>query len=237
MRESNFPMVRDINYRLPMGNGFFRVKFFLAERAFTAPGLRQLDLTIEGTRLAELVDVFDEVGFEAAFERGFDIEVTDGLLNIDIHAAPNQRALVAALEIETLGPGHFEQECFNDPNSTGVMSSVSFVGNTSVGDDDLEFSVGPLAPSSFGFFIQAELSGVGNLPAGGVLCVSQPFFRLPAEQADADGFLRHELQIQNPNTPAQQILAGSTWRFQAWHRDTTPNGYGLSNALKLVFTP
>lgn len=237
MRESDFPMTRDINYRLGMGNGFYRVRFFLAERSFMSPGQRILDLTIEDTRVAEGVDVVAEVGFSTVLERGFDVEVTDGLLNIDIHAAPNQRAIIGALEIERLGPDHFASECSNGPNSTGSPSLVSFVGNTSIGDDDLTLAVGPLAPFSFGFFIQAELGGAGNLPNGGTLCVTQPFFRLPAEQAGSDGMMRHELQIQNPPSPAQQILAGSTWRFQAWHRDTTSNGYGLSNALKLVFTP
>ncbi|QDV09879.1 N-acetylneuraminate epimerase [Planctomycetes bacterium Poly30] len=235
MREGNFPLYRDVNYRLPMGNGFYRVRFHLAERALGNPGQRVLDLSVEGTRLAENIDLIASVGFQTAFEKGFDVEVTDGVLNINIHAAPNQRAIVAGLEIERLGPDHFESECSNSANSTGSPSLVGFVGSTSIGDDDLTLTAGPLPLNAFGFFIQATQAGSGAL-AGGTLCVQQPFYRLPAEQA-LGGVLRHRLQIQNPNTPAQQILAGSTWRFQAWHRDTVAVGYGLSNALKLVFTP
>ncbi len=236
MREANFPMFQDVNYRLPMGDGFYRVKFLLAERAFSSTGQRVLDLSVEGVRLAEDLDLIADPGFATAVVKGFDVEVTDGVLNINIHAQPNQRALVAALEIETLGPDHFASECSNGPNSTGNPSLVDFVGTTSVGDDELTLRVGPLAPNSFGFFLQAELAGSGMLP-GGTLCLTQPFFRLPAEQASPSGLLTHRLQIQNPNTAAQQIMAGTTWRFQAWHRDTVAIGYGLSNALKLVFTP
>lgn len=235
MRQSSFPLFRDVNYRLPMGDGFYRVRFHLAERAFASVGQRQLDLSVEGVRLAENLDLIESPGYQTAFVKGFDVEVTDGVLNINIHAAANQRAIVAGLEIERLGPGHFESECSNGVNSTGSPSLVGFVGSTSIGDDDLTLTVGPLPANAFGFFIQATQAGSGAL-AGGTLCVQQPFFRLPAEQA-LGGVLQHRLQIQNPPSAAQQIMAGSTWRFQAWHRDTVPVGYGLSNALKLVFTP
>jgi N-acetylneuraminic acid mutarotase len=236
MRESNFPSFQDVNYRLPMGDGFYRVKFHLAERAFSSTGQRVLDLSVEGVRVAESLDLIADPGFATALVKGFDVEVTDGVLDINIHAQANQRAIVAALEIETLGPDHFAIECSNGPNSTGDPSLVRFVGSTSIDADELTLRVGPLAPNSFGFFLQAELAGSGSLP-GGTLCLTQPFFRLPPEQAAPNGVLTHRLQIQNPNTPAQQIMAGTTWRFQAWHRDTVAIGYGLSNALKLVFTP
>ena len=236
MRQGVDPMRTDVTYRLPLGDGFYRVKFHLAERGFSNPGQRILDLSIEDVRVAENLDVIADAGFEVALVRGFDIEVTDGVLDINIHAQSNQRALGAGLEIETLGPDHFASECSNGPNSSGFSSVVEFSGLTSIGDDDLTLTAGPMLPSSFGFFIQAQLAGSGALP-GGTLCVTQPFFRLPPEQASMDGFLTHRLQIQNPNTPAQQIMAGQTWRFQAWHRDTAAVGYGLSNALKLVFTP
>lgn len=236
MRESSFPQVQDVNYRIPLGNGFFRVRFHLAERELSGAGQRVLDLSVEGTRLAEGLDLAADPGFEVAIRKGFDVEVTDGALNINIHAAANQRAMVAGLEIERLAPGHFEYECANAPNSTGSSSLVDFVGSTSIGDDDLTLRVGPLPVFAFGFFIQATQAGSGAL-AGGTLCVQQPFYRLPIEQSDASGLLQHRLQIQNPPTAAQQIMAGSTWRFQAWHRDTLAVGYSLSNALKLVFTP
>ena len=235
MREASFPDYQDVDYRLPLGDGFYRVKFFLAERTQAAPGQRILDLSIEGVQVAEGIDMIVDAGFSTALEEGFDVEVIDSVLNIKIHAQPNQRPIIAALEIEKLGPDHFAYECGNGPNSTGSPGLVDFVGSSSVALNSLTLTASPLPNNAFGLFIQGQVAGTGQLP-GGTLCIQQPVFRLPIEQSQS-GVMSHDLDIVNPPTAAQQIMAGTTWRFQAWHRDTTMSGYSLTNALKMVFTP
>ncbi|MEM9382398.1 MAG: kelch repeat-containing protein [Planctomycetota bacterium] len=231
-----FPDVDRVDYRITLGDGFFRVGVLFAERNVAMPGNRVMDVTIEGTRVVEDLDLVGDLGFRVATERTFDIEVSDGALDIGVRALPGQRAAVAALRIERLGPLHFEYECTSAPNSTGSPAEIDFLGTTSLALDDLELFSGPVPANTFGLYIQAELPGAAPLP-GGTLCVQQPFFRLPVEQA-VQGVLRHQLDIANPPTQAQRILAGSTWRFQAWYRDAvTPAAYGLTDAVKLVFTP
>ena len=235
-RQGTFPNRQNIDYRVGLGDGFFRVTFYLAERQVLQPGERVLDLTIEGTRYAEDLDLTVDPGIRVALERSFDIEVTDGALDVRVHAESGQRGMLAGLSIERLGADHFAFECSSAPNSTGNAAEIGFVGSTSIARDELELVAGPVPANTFGLFIQAELAGQFPLP-GGTLCVQQPFFRLPPEQA-IGGIVVHRLQIGNPPTLAQQIVAGSTWRFQAWYRDAvTPARYGLTDAVKLVFTP
>lgn len=236
-RESPFGQSSPIRYRLPMGNGFFRVRFHMAERGTSAPGIRVLSLSVEGEVLAEDLDLALDPGFEVAMERGFDVQVTDSALDIEVAPLPGQRALLAALEIERLGPAHFELECSNPANSSGSPAIMGFVGTTSVGDDDLLLTASPAPANQFGIFVQAQDPGSFVPPgAGGTLCLAQPVYRFPIVQAQGN-VLSHRLQLQNPFPGAVPIVGGSTWRFQAWYRDSIGAGWGLSNALKLVFTP
>lgn len=226
-----------IRYRLPMGDGFYRVSFHLAERGTQTPGVRVLSLLIEDVTLADGLDLALDPGFEVALVEGFDVEVTDGALDIEVASLPGQRAMVAALEIERLGPDHFASECSNPVNSTGDSSSMGFVGTTSVGRDDLTITAGPVPSGQFGLFIQGELAGNIPIPGGGGdVCISFPVYRLPIVQSQG-GLMSYQLQLQNTVPGIAPITGGTTWRFQAWHRDIAGPGFGLSNALKLVFTP
>ncbi|MEM6571238.1 MAG: malectin domain-containing carbohydrate-binding protein [Planctomycetota bacterium] len=235
-RRGFFPTFDRLDYRIALGEGFYRVGLLFAERQFGFPGGRVMDVTIEGDRVVEDLDLFAETGVRVALERTFDVEAADGVLDIQLGTPSGQQPLIAALRIERLGPAHFEFECTSAPNSTGSPATIDFVGTTSVAIDDLEFFSGPVPNNTFGLYIQAELPGSTSLP-GGTLCVQQPFFRLPIEQA-VQSVLSHRLSIANPPTQAQRILAGSTWRFQAWYRDAVTSArYGLTDAVKLVFTP
>lgn len=226
-----------VHYRLPMGDGFFRVSFHLAERQTSTPGARVLSLLIEDVTLADGLDLVLDPGFETALVEGFDVEVTDGVLDIEVASPPGQRAMVAALEIERLGPDHFASECSNPVNSTGAPSLMGFVGTTSVSRDDLAITAGPVPTGQFGLFIQGELSGNAPLPGGGgAVCITFPVYRLPIVQSQG-GLMSYQLQLQNTVPGVAPITGGTTWRFQAWHRDSVGAGFGLSNALKLVFTP
>ena len=225
-----------VSYRFPMGNGFFRVRAYFSERAFQSPGARVMDLRIENTAILEDLDVFAEVGFQTALERAYDVEVSDHVLNITLQTDPGQRAVVAALEIERLSPDHFAFECTSAPNSTGQAATIGFVGCTSVGIDNLTLIASDLPLTTFGLFIQALTPGQFPL-AGGTLCVTPPFFRLPVEQASG-GQLSYLLDIGARAVAAQEITPGSTWYFQSWYRDpAAPAGYGLTDALRLNFTP
>ncbi len=62
--------------------------------------------------------------------------------------------------------------------------------------------------------------------------------RLPVEQADLTGVLAYSLDFGSPPTSATQIIAGSTWNFQAWFRDPAAGGafFNLSDGVRVTFT-
>lgn len=225
----------DLDYRFPMGNGFFRVRVLLSDLDFAAPGQRILDLTIEGKRVIEDLDLAAQVGHGAALVRTFDVEVQDHVLNLHLAAGPMQQAVVAALEIERLDGDVFTHECTSQANSTGHPGTLDFVGNTSVADDDLTLLATDLPSGTFGLLIQSLEPGHHPI-AGGIFCVTPPFYRLPPGPATGTD-LHLRLEISNPPVMAQTITAGSTWHFQCWYRDAgVTAGYGLTDALMFAFT-
>jgi len=235
-RESQFPNGQPVVYRVPMGNGAFRVKFHLSERATMTPGQRLLTLFVEGQPVAVDLDLALDPGFQVALERGFDVVVNDSRLDISIDAPAGQSALVAALEIERLPPDHIVTYCPNGANSTGQPAVIRPIGTTSVSTNQLELAARPVPANQFGLFVQGVNAGNFQLPGGGTLCIGTPFYRLAIVQADGDT-LRHQLELQSFPQPGTEILAGATVRFQAWYRDPTgPTSANLSNGLRLQFT-
>jgi hypothetical protein len=63
----------------------------------------------------------------------------------------------------------------------------------------------------------------------------------PTVAADAFGFVSRALDLTQgpPGSGPGQILAGSTWSFQYWHRNAAAGGAGfnLSDAFAATFTP
>lgn len=128
------------------------------------------------------------------------------------------------------------RRCSASPNSTGEPARLSTSGCSSVSANSLSLIASPV-PDQPGLFLYSATQG--RIPlADGLLCVGQPFYRLPVCMASG-GRLVHALNVVAPPTPAAQITAGSTWYFQAWYRDPAAGGTGanLSDALLIRFSP
>ncbi|MCP3920577.1 MAG: hypothetical protein GY711_34050 [bacterium] len=63
--------------------------------------------------------------------------------------------------------------------------------------------------------------------------------RLPAGVTDSSGTLTTPVNNQVFGSPATQILAGSTWDFQAIYRDPAAGAgiFNLTGGLEILFTP
>jgi len=86
-------------YRVPVrAAGLVRVGLHLVEPAFQAPGRRVFDVTAEGRAVLERVDVFADVGRNAADVRTFDVAVRDGVLDLGFRAWEGV-PLVAAISV------------------------------------------------------------------------------------------------------------------------------------------
>jgi len=100
----------NFSYNVPVSNGNYQVVLHFAEIFFGATGARPLEgqagkrifsVNIEGNRKIQDLDIIALAGSMAALIRSFDVNVTDGMLNIEFIAGVN-RPKISAIEIVPL---------------------------------------------------------------------------------------------------------------------------------------
>ena len=139
----------------------------------------------------------------------------------------------------TLQPELGARHCSpNLPNSTGGGGTMLVTGSDSVADDDLTLTALDLPPQpNIGYFIM----GTGTntfIPsgAGSFLCVTPGLERfLPPVESTAElggGFAR---RVGTTGPISSDITAGSTWSFQAWHRDDAAGTSHFTDAVSVTF--
>ena len=123
--------------------------------------------------------------------------------------------------------------CVATPNSTGAPAVIAALGSASLAAADLFLIASPV-PDEIGLFIDSAQQA--QVPFGnGNLCVASPVFRLlppVVGSANAMGFL-----VDYSTAP--NLVAGTTWHFQAWFRDPAAGGatFNLSDGVTISFGP
>ena len=124
-------------------------------------------------------------------------------------------------------PDECESFCAANPNSTGQIGKIDFVGNTFVCNGFIGLTVNDLPPAQFGIFLNSLTTGFVPNAGGssGNLCLSGAIGRYTAPGelfvTGPTGYALLPLDITMTPTPGSpvSIMAGETWYFQAWHRD------------------
>ncbi len=126
--------------------------------------------------------------------------------------------------------------CIGAPNSAGPGATMSYLGTTSYGANDLTLYAYGNPPNKTGIFLYAKNSA--QVPLGdGWRCVGAPIFRLAVVQTDMFGDVT--LPIDWSHAPFGSgpgwIHPGETARFQLWYRDPGfgPAGTNLTDGLGL----
>lgn len=126
--------------------------------------------------------------------------------------------------------------CTAAPNSTGSSGVLNATGSFVASANDVTLNVSSLPPNTFGFFVTSQTQGLTVGPAGsaGNLCLggaigryTRPGQILNGGAAGAFSMALDLTQTPSPSGPVA-VLAGETWNFQAWHRDTL-GGQATSN--------
>ncbi|MBL4771304.1 MAG: hypothetical protein JKY61_09210 [Planctomycetes bacterium] len=146
-----------------------------------------------------------------------------------------------------------------NPNSTGVPAVLSYSWGTGVGSD-LHLEVTNGVPGQLAYFLVGNEGTLGIPISNGLFCLAgtptAQFYRYnvggtPMNSIggfDATGTMINAVgtsttgfgfDVPNtiPTSVPTAIMAGDTWHFQAWYRDT-PAGMGQSNftnGLRVVF--
>jgi hypothetical protein len=92
-----------VSYSLPVPNARYVVSMHFVEPTHEANGLRVFDVTVEGALLFNDLDVHSFVGHDALYKRSPTVDVTDGMLDIDL-VGVTDKAILAALEIRSIFP-------------------------------------------------------------------------------------------------------------------------------------
>ncbi len=117
-------------------------------------------------------------------------------------------------------------------NSTGVAGELSAAGSLTVADNDVTLTASSLPTTAFGFFIVSMDQGFVMNPGGstGNLCVAGSVGRYvgPGQIQNSGGSGSFSLALDLTAVPqptgAVAAVAGDTWNFQTWFRDSGPMG-------------
>ena len=126
------------------------------------------------------------------------------------------------------------------PNSTGLPGELNAAGSALLSHPNLRLTASSLPPQVFGIFGTSQTTTAVIAPNSiGLLCLGGSVGRFTAPgqivQADGAGTFSIDVLTNALPTPTGQTsaLPGSTWHFQAWHRDSQA-GVGTSNFSRAV---
>ncbi|QDV04817.1 hypothetical protein Poly30_03100 [Planctomycetes bacterium Poly30] len=110
-------------------------------------------------------------------------------------------------------------------NSAGASAVMSASGSRVALDNDLTLRASLLPPGSWGFFVTSRTQGFVQGPGGsrGNLCISADVARFSLQVQNSGSARAISTRINLtlvPTNPPQSVLAGQSWNFQAWYRDS-----------------
>ncbi len=129
------------------------------------------------------------------------------------------------------------------PNSTGMVGALVASGSIDVTHNQLSLIGRDLPAGEFGYFLVGTQAGFVMTPGGsqGNLCLGGALGRFnrvdQIRQVNAAGQFRLQLDLTAlPYPGGQAVMAGETWFFQGWYRDTHPNQTSnFTHGLAVVF--
>jgi hypothetical protein len=173
---------------------------------------------------------------DADFERGIMI-AGDPNYHYSEPASPdgNGSARGAVLQFDLqLGQNLF---CRGTPNTFGEAGHLSILGSLNVTDTQLTLHASQLPPGKLALFLYGQSGQPYNIQSGGELCITGGIFRmLPAGLVGPLGERILDVNFSVPRE-AQNLMPGTTWAFQVWHRDQfpgSPSTTGTTNAVEVL---
>ena len=120
-------------------------------------------------------------------------------------------------------------DCGSHDFTSSECSQVPRQSHVLVSHNDVTLSARNLPTNSFGFFITSQTQGFVANPAGsgGNLCLAGAIGRYVGagqiQNSGVSGSFALELDLATTPQPIQpvSVMAGETWNYQAWHRDST----------------
>ncbi|MEM6569520.1 MAG: hypothetical protein AAF957_13990 [Planctomycetota bacterium] len=135
--------------------------------------------------------------------------------------------------------------CMANPNSSGSTSSMSGIGTDLASANNLTLQADNVPTNAFGFFLTSQTQGFAMNPGGsqGNICLAGSIGRYVGpgqiQQAGANGLIDLRLDLTMIPQPNGFVaaMAGQTWNFQAWYRDSVMGSAtsNFSDGLEVTF--
>ncbi|MEZ6014376.1 MAG: hypothetical protein R3F49_04630 [Planctomycetota bacterium] len=204
--------------------------------------LLRVDLTTGAATLLGDLNIgslwFNDIDFDGAGNL-WGVHETGGIYRIDIaaatatlvHSTPTYSGLAFArggIGASYCGPAV--------ANSTGVPAELGANGSAFVAMNSFTLEAEHLPLSTFGFFLASRTMGLTANPGGsqGILCLGGAIGRFigpgQIQSSGATGHIELSPSLAALPTPNGLVpaVAGDTWHFQAWYRDSV-QGAATSN--------
>lgn len=126
--------------------------------------------------------------------------------------------------------------CTGTDNSSGRRSHLAVTGNLSIARDSLYLHASHLPPNQLALYVYAQPGPPFPIVQGGELCFSSPMARMiPAGVVGPLGERILHVDLSAPRE-ALNLMPGTTWAFQAWHRDLVGgvSVTGTTNAVQVT---
>ncbi|QDV06378.1 FG-GAP repeat protein [Planctomycetes bacterium Poly30] len=130
-------------------------------------------------------------------------------------------------------------------NSTGVAGQIMAMGTDWVAANDITLSATNLPPLAFGFFITSQTQSPATpvIGSAGRICLGGSVGRYvgpgQVQQSGTNGSFQLAIDLTAIPTPLGFVSAmpGSSWSFQAWHRDSSIVGplSNFTDGLEIMF--
>ena len=122
----------NIRFAIPLEDGEYRLRLHFAEFPPTLVGERLFHVDVEGQRRLDSFDLFETAGWFLAHVEELDLNVSDGVLNVDLIPVVGS-ATLSAIEVVTLGPVlQATAACTTNPDCQALCGEVQCIDGVCV---------------------------------------------------------------------------------------------------------
>lgn len=155
----------------------------------------------------------------------------------------NGTSLDALIQVES-GGLISTNYCQANANASGLPATISALGSSIVSDGDLTLVCSDMPQGAFGFFIVGQTQGFIPNPAGsaGNLCLTGSIGRFQQQIQNSGTAGTFQIPVDLTAIPrptgSVAVMAGDTWNFSTWFRDTDGMGgltSNFSDGLEVTF--
>ena len=158
-------------------------------------------------------------------------------------ASTNLRPHINAFQIRAITAGPIGTNfCMAAANSIGQTGTMSANGSLNVVNNDVTLTASDLPPNQFGIFVTSMIQGFvpgaggtsnGNICLGGAIGRYTGPGLILSTGAAGTFSLPIDLTAMPQGNGTVAAMAGQSWNFQAWHRDSVGLGSNFTDGLEL----